>query len=223
MPGPAPTDDGSRQSGEVTMSIAHRIGVLAAAAALAAACAPASAASLSIVETNFPAVNCLFQASCTIVVSDSTSNVNLGFDSGAGFFQSRIWNAAAGTPAAGKTGYLYRLDLRAPTGYTQCVVGVTMNFGPVAKLPYKSGSMDDVFVGTVGGLGTIKLKSAEQEGNVITFTFAKPVCPKAGVAAGETTFFFGLASTKPPHLVSGTLFAAGTPAFIPINMRVPNF
>ena len=205
------------------MAIVHRIGILAAAAALAATCASVSAGPLTIVETGFPAVNCLYQPSCTIVVSDSTSNVNLGFDSGAGFFQSRIWNAAAGTPAAGKTGYLYRLDLRVPVGYTECVVGVTMNFGPVAKLPYKSGSMDDVFVGTSGGLGTIKLKSADQDGNVITFMFAKPVCPKMGAVAGETTFFFGLASTKPPHAIPGTLFAAGTPAFIEIGLRAPNF
>lgn len=205
------------------MTIVHRIGIFATAAALIATCAPASAGPLSIVEVGFPAVNCLFQPSCTIVVSDSTSNVNLGFDSGSGFFQSRIWNAAAGTPAAGKTGYLYRLDLRQPVGYTECVVGVTMNFGPVAKLSYKSGSMDDVFVGTSGGLGTIKLKSAEQDGGVITFTFAKPVCPKIGAVAGETTFFFGLASIKPPHLISGTLFAAGAPPFIEIGLRAPNF
>ena len=205
------------------MTLLHRIGILATAAALTATCAPASAGALTIVEVGFPAVNCLYQPSCTIVVSDSSSKVNLGFDSGSGFFQSRIWNAAAGTPAAGKTGYLYRLDLRGAVGYTECVVGVTMNFGPVAKLPYKSGSTQDVFVGTSGGLGTIKLKSAEQEGSVITFTFAKPVCPKVGAVAGETTFFFGLASTKPPHAITGTLFAAGTPAFVAIDLRAPNF
>jgi len=205
------------------MTLSHRIGMLATAAALAATCAPASAAPLTIVETGFPAANCLFQASCTIVVSDSTGKVDLGFDSGSGFFQSRIWNAAAGTPAAGKTGYLYRLDLRGAAGFTECVVGVTMNFGPVAKLPYKSGSMDDVFVGTSGGLGTIKLQSADQEGGVITFTFAKPVCPKSGAVAGETTFFFGLASTKPPHATAGTLFTAGSPGFYAIDLRTPNF
>jgi hypothetical protein len=205
------------------MTLLHRIGILATAAALAATCATVSAGPLTIVETGFPAVNCLFQASCTIVVSDSTSKVDLGFDSGSGFFQSRIWNAAAGTPAAGKTGYLYRLDLRGAAGYTECVVGVTMNFGPVAKLPYKNGSMDDVFVGTSGGLGTIKLKSAEQEDSVITFTFEKPVCPKMGAVAGETTFFFGLASTSPPHAITGTLFAAGAPAFTEIDLRTPNF
>jgi hypothetical protein len=205
------------------MTLLHRIGILATAAALAATCAPASAATLSIVEVGFPAVNCLFQPSCTIVVSDSTGNVNLGFDSGSGFFQSRIWTAAAGTPAAGKTGYLYRLDLRGAAGFTECVVGVTMNFGPVAKLTYKSGATDDVFVGTSGGLGTIKLKSAEQQGSVITFTFSKPVCPKMGAVAGETTFFFGLASTKSPHATAGTLFTAGSPGFYAINLRAPNF
>ena len=205
------------------MTLSHHIGMLATAAALATTCASVSAGPLTIVETGFPAVNCLYQPSCTIVVSDSSSKVDLGFDSGSGFFQSRIWNAAAGTPAAGKTGYLYRLDLRGAVGFTECVIGVTMNFGPVAKLPYKSGSMDDVFVGTSGGLGTIKLTSADQEGSVITFTFAKPVCPKIGAVAGETTFFFGLASTKPPHAITGTLFTAGSPGFYQIDLRTPNF
>lgn len=205
------------------MTLLHRIGILATAATLAATCAPASAGLLTIVETGFPAVDCLFQASCTIVVSDSSSKVDLGFDSGSGFFQSRIWNAAAGTPAAGKTGYLYRLDLRGAAGYTECVVGVTMKFGPVAKLPYKSGSTDDVFVGTSGGLGTIKLKSAEQDGSVITFTFSKPVCRKIGAVAGETTFFFGLASTKLPQATAGTLFTAGSPGFYAVDLRAPIF
>ena len=205
------------------MTIVHRIGILVTAAALSATCAPVSATPLSIVEVGFPAVNCLFQPSCVITVSDTTSDVNLGFDSGSGFFQSRIWNSAAGTPAAGKTGYLYRLDLRGAIGSTECVLGATINFGPVAKLPYKGLTFSDVFVGTSGGLGTIKLKSAEQEGGVITFTFAKPVCAKAGAIAGQTTFFFGLASIKPPHATTGTLFAAGAPPFIGIGLRAPNF
>jgi hypothetical protein len=205
------------------MRIARHVGMIATAAALMASCASATAGPLSIVETGFPAVNCLFQPSCVIVVSDSSGTVNPGFDVGSGFFQSRIWNSAAGTPAAGKTGYLYRLDLRGATGYTDCILGVTMNFGPVAKLPYKSGSIDDVFVGTTGGLGTIKVKSAEQDGGVITFFFEKPVCPKMGMIAGETTFFFGLASTHAPHAVAGTLFAAGNPPFIVVDLQAPNF
>jgi hypothetical protein len=196
------------------------IGVVAA---LMATCASAQAGPLTIVETDFPAVNCLFQASCTITVSDSSGTVNLGFDSGSGFFQSRIFNSAAGTPAAGKTGYLYRLDLRRATGNTECVLGVTINFGPVAKLPYKAGSMDDVFVGTAGGLGTVKLKSADQDGNAITFLFDNPVCPKMGAIEGETTFFFGLASASVPHDVTATLFGSGNPAFTAVDARAPNY
>lgn len=197
--------------------------VVGISAALAATCGAAQAGPLTIAETNFPAVNCLFRSSCTIVVDDSSGKVDLGFDSGAGFFQSRIFTSAAGTPAAGKTGYLYRLDLRGASGNTECVVGVTLNFGPVSKLPYKSGSMDDVFVGTAGGVGTIKLKSADQAGTVITFTFEKPVCPKTGAIAGETTFFFGLASVGAPHAVSATLFGSGSPAFTAVDARAPNF
>ena len=200
-----------------------RRALVGVAIVLMATSGSALAGPLTIVETNFPAVNCLFQPSCTVTVGDTSGKVDLGFDSGAGFFQSRIFQSAAGTPAAGKTGYLYRLDLRGATGNTECVVGVTINFGPVAKLPYKAGSMGDVFVGTAGGLGTIKLKSADQDGSVITFTFEKPVCPKMGVVAGATTFFFGLASASAPHAISATLFGGGNPAFTPVDARAPNF
>jgi hypothetical protein len=204
------------------MHASHNI-LIGVVAVLMATCASAQAGPLTIVETNFPAVNCLFQPSCTITVSDSSGTVNLGFDSGSGFFQSRIFNSAAGTPAAGKTGYVYRLDLRGATGNTECVVGVTINFGPVTKLPYKAGSMDDVFVGTAGGLGTVKLKSADQDGNVITFVFDNTVCPKMGATAGETTFFFGLASASAPHAVTATLFGSGSPAFTAVDARAPNY
>ena len=74
-----------------------------------------------------------------------------------------------------------------------------------------------------GGLGTIKLKSADQDGNVITFTFSTPVCPKEGAVAGATSFFFGLASTKPTHTTTGTLFTAGCPGFEAITLQTPNF
>lgn len=74
------------------MHASHNI-LIGVVAALMATCASAQAGPLTIVETNFPAVNCLFQPSCVITVGDSSGTVNLGFDSGSGFFQSRIFNS----------------------------------------------------------------------------------------------------------------------------------
>src|SRR5947209_16244258 len=52
-----------------------------------------------------------------------------------------------------------------------CLLGLVLNFGPVAKLPYKAGPLADVFVVTTGGLGTIGIKSAEKTGDIIEFEF----------------------------------------------------
>ncbi len=175
----------------------------------------ARAATLKVVNVNAPAVNCVFDPGCKIVVSDTVGNLTF-MPLGAGArLQSRTFAAKAGTPAAGKTGYLYRVDLTNGAGFTECTAGLVINFGPVASLPYVQNSQADVFVITTGGLGSIGLKSAEQDGDVITFTFSDYLC------AGKTSFFFGLAATKPPVATTATLFGMGEPAFVQVNARAP--
>ena len=62
--------------------------VIAAAAALWPL-SPANSANLTVVEVSAPAVNCVFNASCTVVVDDSTGTLaNSPLGSG-GFLQSR--------------------------------------------------------------------------------------------------------------------------------------
>src|SRR6185503_11931462 len=159
--------------------------VLAGAALLAP---PAVAANLTVVKVAAPAVNCVFNASCTVTVNDSVGKLTFSQLGDGAFFQSRTYPAVA---------------------------GLVLNFGTVTKLTYPQNQPGHVFVITQGGLGSVGIKSAEQDGSVITFTFEKYLC------AGETSFFFGLAATGAPTAASATLFGPGSPGFIAINARVP--
>ena len=204
----------------------HRPGFALAALSAVMLSAPfaAKAEQLTIVEVNAPAVNCVFQPSCTIPVTDSTGHIDLPFIAtpGTAWLQSRIYTSVAGTPAAGKTGYVYRVSLTEASGNADCIGGLVLNFGPVAKLPYKQpGQLADVFVITTGGLGTIKLASAEKTGDVIEFTFSKPLCLSGPPDIANTTFFFGLAADTPPMNAKATIWAVGTPPFYEVDARVP--
>jgi hypothetical protein len=195
----------------------------AVAALMGAPCAVANAAKLTVVEVAAPAINCVFAPLCTITVSDTTAAIPLAFTAGNPFLQSRTFIGAPGTAGAGRTGYEYRLDLRSAAGAVDCLMGLVVNFGPITKLPYKSGSLADIYVVTQGGLGTVGIKSAEQDGDVITFEFSKPMCVGTSPGAGESTFFFGLASSKPPHGMTAGMFGFGSPPFISLGARAPSF
>src|SRR5215210_9287287 len=68
---------------------------------------------LTVIDVNAPAVNCVFSLDCRIVVNDSIGAIALPFITtpGTAWLQSRTFTAAPGTPAAGKTGYMYRVSL----------------------------------------------------------------------------------------------------------------
>ncbi|MDH5507394.1 MAG: hypothetical protein OEZ02_09250 [Anaerolineae bacterium] len=164
---------------------------------------------LSIVQVNAPAVNCIFDVDCTITVSDKTDALLLNGMGGSGFLQSRTWPVGeAGTPAEGLYGYEYRIDLREQIGYTQiaCVTSMTIDFGPVSKLDYdEDGSTEDVYVITSGGLGNVAPSSAKKAGNSITFNFAPGVCAGGSPGNGDSSYFFGLASQYPPAPATATV------------------
>lgn len=207
------------------MRLSKQVLLYVAAALLAAVSAPAQAASLSIVEVNFPAVNCVFNTSCTITVNDTAGQIAMPFlnTPNTAWLQSRNFTGAAGAPGAGKQGYMYRISLTQASGFGDCILGFVINFGPIAKLPYKAGSPPaDVFVGSLGGgLGTIGLASAEQDGDVITFTLKKPLCVGASPSNDATTFFIGLAATGTPKAISAGVFALGSPPYFEVAARVP--
>jgi hypothetical protein len=191
-------------------------GAIALAATTLAAAGP-----LTVVQVKAPDVVCVFQASCSVTVTDSTGDIPLNFSAGTSFLQSRTFTGAPGTPAAGLTGYEYRVDMRSAGGSVDCLLGLVVDFGPVQALPYQAGSKADVYVITQGGLGSIGVKSAEQTGSVIEFTFDKPLCVGAKANSGESTFFFGLASAKPPHAIAAGMWGMGTPAYLSLDARAP--
>jgi hypothetical protein len=206
------------------MILSKRLRLSVTMALVAAAAAPVARADpLAVVEVSAPAVNCVFHANCIVTVSDTTGAVAMPFldTPGTAWLQSRTFTGEAGTPGAGLTGYEYRLSLTEAAGFGDCLLGLVLNFGPITKLPYKSGSLADVYVVTGGGLGTIGLKSADQEGDVITFEFATPLCVSKSPSDSATTFFFGLASSKPPTAISATVYAFGNPPFYGVDARAP--
>ena len=176
----------------------------------------AQAAALTVINVGAPKINCVFSPTCSVVVNDSVGALTYTPLGAGTFLQSRTYQGLGATPGAGRTAYEYRIDLTQSANFTDCVAGVVIDFGPVAKLPYgANNTLGDVFVVTQGGLGSVGIKSAVQDGAVITFTFEKYLCP------GQTTYFFGLASLAAPVATLATMFAFGATPFIPATARVP--
>jgi hypothetical protein len=147
-------------------------------------------------------LNCIFDNDCKITVDDLASHFLPPAATGDAFLQSRLWPIGEmGTPGAGLYAYLYRIDLRNARGVTAaaCVTTMQIDFGPIAPLDYNGDSKSDhVFVITNGGLGNIKPAAATQSGGAITFHFDPSIC--VGGRTGDSSFFFGLASTQPADL-----------------------
>jgi len=196
----------------------------AAAAILAASTAAASAGLLNVVQVAAPAINCVYNTTCTIVVNDSVGQLALGnLDTpNTAWLQSRTFTGAPGTPGAGLTGYEYRLDMTQASGALECIGGVVIDFGPITQLPFANNTPADVYVVTQGGLGTIGIASAEQDGDVITFTFEQMICASEPANPANTTFFFGLASASAPTAITAGIFAIGNPPFYNVPAVAPN-
>jgi len=197
---------------------------LAALSTLLASASPVAAKPLKIVTVGAPAINCVFNPTCKLTVTDSSGNLDMPFlaTPGTAWLQSRTFSGEPGTPGAGLTAYEYRLSMTQAAGHSDCVLGLVLDFGPVKQLPYTTGNLSDIYVVTAGGVGTVGLKSADQEGNIITFEFDKPLCVPSAPSSTATTFFFGLASSQPPKAMSAGLFAPGRPRYYAVDARAPN-
>ncbi len=192
---------------------------LSVAAILAAA--PVAAAPLTFVNVSAPGINCVFNVTCTVTVTDTIDTIIVPplLWSGTARLQSRTFTGAIGSPGAGKTAYEYRVDLTqaVSSGEVPCVTDIAIDFGPVTKLQYnKAGPLDDVFVVTKGGLGNVGLYAVDKTGDVITFTFNEPVCAGASPGTGESSYFFGLASATPPKLI---IAYVSVPGLDPIDTK----
>lgn len=196
---------------------------VAAALVVTLTAAPAAAAPLAVVTVAAPAINCVFNTSCKITVSDTVGTIPVPGISGTARLQSRTFLSGKGAPAAGKRGYMYRVDLTNAVGIVAipCVSSLKLDFGPVTKLQYNgAGPPDDVFVVTAGGLGAIGLAAADKVGNVVTFTFSAPVCAGSSPGKGDTSYFFGLAAATAPKPVTAQAQVAGGP-LVDVPARVP--
>jgi hypothetical protein len=167
---------------------------------------------LKVVNVNAPAINCVFNPTCTVTVNDTSDNIPLSAG-GTGFLQSRTYQGAAGSPAAGLYAYQYRIDLRNAVGAVNiaCINWMTISFGPVVGTLNYGGDAkpDQVFVVTSGGIGTIGIASAIQTGSTIKFNFASPICEGGAPGKGDSSFFWGLVSKQPPKNVTATLHETG--------------
>jgi hypothetical protein len=182
------------------------------------------AAPLTIAEVGAPAINCIYETSCSVVVSDSIGVIPVPGAAKNGFLQSRTYLGAAGAPAAGRNAYEYRVSMtQAAAVAAPCVAALRINVGPILKFRYKvDGPLADVFVVTSGGLGTIGLASANQIGGVVTFIFARPVCAGAITAASETSYFFGLTAAGAPKPTTAQLQLTGR-SLIKLPARAPQY
>jgi hypothetical protein len=171
-----------------------------------------AAAPLKVVNVSAPAINCVFNPTCTVTVNDTSDDVSMS-TGGTGFCQSRTYPGAPGAPAAGLFAYEYRLDLRNAVGATaiSCIDWISMSFGPVVSSLDFNGDQkpDQVFVVTSGGIGTIGIASAIQTGSDIRFNFTAPVCEGGAPGKGDSSFFWGLVSKKPSKFISATLHEPG--------------
>jgi len=169
---------------------------------------PPPPGALTFVNVAAPAINCVFNTSCQVSGTDSVGNIPLPpiAVSGTGSLQTRTILSAAGAPAAGKTAYLYRVDMTqaVSSGEVPCVTDLSIDFGPVSKFVYGgSGSPpDDVFVITQGGLGNIGLYQVTQKGKVINFIFNQPVCAGLTPGTGRSSNFFGVTSSSAPKAIT---------------------
>jgi len=163
---------------------------------------------LKVVNVGAPSINCVFDPSCTVTVTDTTDTIPIPAG-GTNFLQSRTFVGKPGSPANGLYAYEYRIDLRNAIGitYIPCISSMTIEFGPVVStLDYDGdGVADQLYVVTSGGLGSIGLASAEKDGNNITFNFSPSVCAGGSPGTGQSTFFFGLVSTQSPRNVTATV------------------
>lgn len=167
---------------------------------------------LKVVNVSAPAINCVFNPSCTVTVNDTTDNIAMS-TGGTGILQSRTYSGAPGSPAAGLFAYEYRIDLRNAVGATaiSCIDWMSISFGPVVSTLNYGGDPkpDQVFVVTGGGIGTIGIASAVQTGSVIRFKFTSPVCEGGAPGKGDSSFFWGLVSKTAPKNVTATLHEPG--------------
>ena len=196
----------------------------------------AQSAALTIVTVDAKDLLCIYDKSCKIATTDSSVAFDMQDTIGhlpQPRMHTRTVLGAAGSSAAGKTGYLYRLDLTNVVGGSDvsCATALKLDVGPTSKFEYfKNGANADVFVVEKGAPGTVGLAKAERIDSGVTFTFRKRICVGTGPGGGESSLFFGLTSDHPPKaataqvvLVGGVLSKRESTATVKAPTRAPAY
>jgi hypothetical protein len=180
---------------------------------------------LSIVNVNAPAVNYVFDNDGVITVTDTSDDINLSGMEGTGFLQSRtLPPGEPGTQAEGLYGYEYRIDIRDVAGILNMVsiTSLRIVFGPVESLDFDGdGTLEEVYVVTSGGLGSVAPTSVDVAGDTLTFNFSPGVSVGSYPGGGESSFFFGVVSAYAAHHVNCEIHAGG--ADYVLDARAPDF
>ncbi len=189
------------------------------AASLLPLTARVAAQPLDLVESGFPAVNCLFSPDCRIGARDSVHRFTLPDTTGEARLQSRTFAPGApGTAGAGMYLYLYRIDLsdvRPNREFVGCVESFTIPAASLARLDYDGdGNPDDAFVGTRGGLGSIGPSALTRAGGLLRFDIPF-------VCYGRSTYFFGFASRLAPVEVEASVVAGLPDTRLDVEARAP--
>src|SRR6185295_13657953 len=133
--------------------------------------------------------------------SEEVTDIPLPGITGKAVLQSRVIRAAPGSRAEGRFAYQYRVDLSNATTFVDisCVTNLSVKFGPIEKLPYAPNSLRDVYEIKQGvPANQVGFSSAVQTGDLVTFTFERPICAADDGSPGDTSFAFGLASRDGP-------------------------
>lgn len=174
----------------------------------------------NVVNTSWT-VQCLFSTTCSVTPTDYISLFAVSGGSGNGRLQSRVFQGQAGSAAANKWIYEYRIDL-GPVGgitYPPYADQLAVNtWGAVRQYDYNSDSIatDHVFNITSGGVGSKAVTSSYLSSPWTYFVLSSPVYSGNYPGGGESSYFFGLVSDQAPvlrtvwvHLDSGWVAVTG--------------
>jgi len=168
-------------------------------------------------EVGAPAINCVFTTDCIVTAPVSRSTFALPGTNGTATLLTRTFQGGLGAPAADKYGYRYQIDMANVTAGSSktCVSAFSLDFGPVLTFAYRPDVPAQVYVVNAGGLGSIGPSSASISGKVVTFNFARPVCP------GESSYFIGLTSSLGPLAVYNAVLAFSSGKSATVQTMVP--
>ncbi|HYO75366.1 MAG TPA: hypothetical protein VE010_02790 [Thermoanaerobaculia bacterium] len=162
----------------------------------------APAFAYDVVNTSWTVV-CLFSPNCSVPVTDHVVEFSVSGGSGNGRLQSRIYQGQAGSAAAGKWVYEYRVDMKPVGGltYIPYVSYVAIqSWGAIREYDYNSDGLatDDVFNITSGGIGTKAVTASFLNSGWTYFQFGGQVAAGSYPGGGESSYFFGLVSDAAP-------------------------